>query len=981
MIRFRLLILLLFILTGCRGFSQEPSFLRYREDPWVKKAFEKMTLQEKIGQLLMIEVYPGKDSVYKRDTEELIRKYKPGGILLMKGTPVKTAGWISDFQRVSAVPLLTAIDGETGPGFRMDSVINFPDAQTLGALRNDSLILEMGRAIGRQLRALGIVMNFAPVADVNIHSGNPVINYRSFGEGRKNVSDKALALALGLQQEGVAAVAKHFPGHGDTEADSHRSLPVLKITAERLDSLELFPFRELIRNGIAGIMTGHLKIPALDPSGNPSSLSPPVIKKLLREKMGYKGLVVTDALNMNSITLPPGKAEVQALIAGNDLLVFIHKLPRVLPEIESAVARGVITQKEIDDKCLKILALKRWLGLNEQVSPYKTEDLSEALNSPQDKLLLRRLTEQSLTVLKNDQLLPLKGLDSLKIATVALGADTLEPFQPVVDLYTSADHFYLPSEASAEDLAALSEKLTGYNLVIAGVVNLGKFPGRNFRVSDAQKEAFRMLVSRNRTVCLFFGNAYALQFFPEAEKAAALVMAYQSGPLFQESAVQLIFGAEKASGKLPVSIDTRFPSGIGDDVLPLKRLKYSIPEEAGISSAFLKSKIDSLAILGLDSGAYPGCQVLIARMGKVILHECYGYLSFDKKEMLTKEHLYDLASVTKVSGPLPVLMKLTGEGRFDLSKKMSDYLPLFRNCNKENILVRDILAHQAQLPAIIPFWNSRLARNRKLREQVFTDHPTAPDAVRVSSGLWMDRQYVDTMYQEIRRIPLLKNKKYTYTCMGFTLWPLVIQNITGQPYETYLKNNIYRPLGAFTMTYNPYKYFPVSRMVPTEADDYFRMETLRGFVHDEGAAMLGGISGNAGLFGTANDLAKLWQMYLQKGFYGGVRFFPEEVAKGYNTVQFPENGNRRALGFDKPLLDNATQPASEAYPCKSASPASFGHSGYTGTFVWADPDKEFLFIFLSNRVHPTRNNEKLYSLDIRSKMLQSIYDAVEKGCR
>jgi CubicO group peptidase (beta-lactamase class C family) len=411
------------------------------------------------------------------------------------------------------------------------------------------------------------------------------------------------------------------------------------------------------------------------------------------------------------------------------------------------------------------------------------------------------------------------------------------------------------------------------------------------------------------------------------------------------------------------------------------RLKYTIPEEAGVSSSFLKRKIDSLAMMGLDSGAYPGCQVLIARKGKVIFHQCYGYLSFDKKEPLTKEHLYDFASVTKVSGPLPVLMKLTGEGRFDLTKKMSDYLPMFRDCNKENILVRDILAHQAQLPAIIPFWNSRLARNRKLREQVFTDHPTAPDAVRVSSGLWMDKQYVDTMYQEIRRIPLLKNKKYTYTCMGFTLWPLVIQNITGQPYESHLKNNIYRPLGAFTMTYNPYKYFPVSRMVPTESDDYFRKETLRGFVHDEGAAMLGGISGNAGLFGTANDLAKLWQMYLQKGFYGGVRFYPEEIAKEFNTVQFPENGNRRALGFDKPLLDNAAQSAADAYPCKSAGPSGFGHSGYTGTFVWADPDKEFLFIFLSNRVHPTRNNEKLYSLDIRSNMLQSIYDAVEKGCK
>jgi len=979
MMPFRVLIFVIFLLTGCRSFSQEPPFMRFMNDPWVKETFEKMTLQEKIGQLLMIEVYPDRDSVYRMETEKIIRTFKPGGILLMKGTPLKTAAWINGFQQNSAVPLLTAIDGETGPGFRMDSVINFPDAQTLGAIRNDSLIREMGRAIGRQLRALGIVMNFAPVADVNIHSGNPVINYRSFGEERQNVAEKALSMALGMQQEGVAAVAKHFPGHGDTEADSHRSLPVLKISGSRLDSLELYPFKKLIRNGIAGIMTGHLKVPVIDPVGRPASLSGPVVNKMLKEKMGFKGLVVTDALNMNSITLPPGKAEVQALLAGNDLLVFVHKLSRVFPELERAVAQGVIPAKEIDAKCLKILAMKRWLGLN-ALKPGVSGELTEALNRPEDELLLRQLTEQSLTVLKNEQLLPLTGLDTLKMATVALGADTIEPFQLMVDRYTMADHFYLPGEATPEELAALLDKLNGYNLVISGVVNLGKFPGRNFRITDAQKEALRLLVNRNRTLCLFFGNAYSLEFFPDAEKAAALVMAYQSGKLFQECAVQMIFGAEKGDGRLPVAAGPRFPAGSGLTVLPNQRLKYTIPEEAFLSSSFLKRKIDSLAVLGLDSAAYPGCQVLIARHGKVVFHQCYGYLSFYKKEAVTREHLYDFASVTKVSGPLPAIMKLTGEGRFDLTAEMSDYLPLFRNSNKENILVRDVLAHQAQLPAVIPFWNTRLARNRKLREEVFSEQPAAPDAVRVSSRLWMDRQYVDTMYQEIRRIPLLKNKKYTYTCMGFTLWPLVIQNITGQPYESYLKNNIYLPLGAHTLTYNPWKHFPESRMVPTEADDYFRKETLRGYVHDEGAAMLGGISGNAGLFGTAGDLAKLWQMYLQKGYYGGQRFYPQTTALEFNRVQYPGNGNRRALGFDKPLLDNATLPEAEAYPCKSASPASFGHSGYTGTFVWADPDKEFLFIFLSNRVHPTRNNEKLYTLDIRGNMLQSIYEAVEKGC-
>jgi beta-N-acetylhexosaminidase len=974
----RTLILLLLLTNGCRGFSQEPAFLNYISDSWVKATFEKMTLREKIGQLLMVEVYPDKDSLYKREFEDLLRTYKPGGILIMKGTPVITADWINDFQQISGIPLLTALDGESGPGFRMDSVINFPNAQTLGAVQNEPLIRKMGQSIGKQLKSMGIVMNFAPVADINIDPENPVISLRSYGDERENVARKALALAMGMQDAGIAAVAKHFPGHGDTRSDSHRLLPLLTQSSARIDSVELFPFKELIESGIAGIMTGHLKIPAVDPSGRPASLSGNIIKGLLQGKVKFKGLVVTDAMNMSSIALPAGKAEVQALKAGNDLLVFIHKLPRVFPEIEKAVSSGILTVKEIDEKCLKILAMKRWLGLHEY-QPSILPELAWKLNMPGDLLLQRELTEGSLTVLKNSGLIPFQRLDTLHIATVAVGEDTIVPFQQMADRYMVVDHYFLPKEASPEEVSELLVKLKSYNLVIAGILNIGNYPRKNYHTTEGQTEAIRQLVNQNRTAVLFFGNAYALRFFPEIEKSQTLVMAYQADPVAQEAATELLFGAEGANGKLSVTADSLFTTGTGIEIQPVKRLKYTLPEEAGISSFFLKHKIDSLALQGLDAGAYPGCQVLIARKGKVIFHSCYGYLSFDKKEHVTRDHLYDFASVTKVSGPLPVILKLTGEGRFDLSKKMSDYLPLFRNSNKENILVRDVLAHQAQLPAVIPFWNSRLARDRKLREKVFSDHPLSSGSVRISSHLWMEPQYVDTMYQEINRIPLLKNKKYLYTCMGFTLWPLVIQNITGQPYETWLKNNIYKPLGAGTLTYNPYKYFPVSRMVPTEVDDYFRKEELRGFVHDEGAAMLGGISGNAGLFGTANDLAKLWQMYLQKGYYGGVRFYPEETAIEFNRVQFPENGNRRALGFDKPLLDNKTQPAKDAYPCKDASPDSFGHSGYTGTFVWADPGQELLFIFLSNRVNPTRNNEKLYTLGTRGVMLQSIYDAIKKG--
>ncbi len=444
-------------------------------------------------------------------------------------------------------------------------------------------------------------------------------------------------------------------------------------------------------------------------------------------------------------------------------------------------------------------------------------------------------------------------------------------------------------------------------------------------------------------------------------------MGYGEEREIQERAVQVLFGALDASGRLPVSADKRFPSGTGVDVKKNGRLKYCLPEEAGISSAFLAAKIDSLAYQGLIEQAYPGCQVLVAYKGSVIFHKCYGYLSYDKKEILTPGHLYDFASVTKVSGPLPAIMKLSDEGKLDLNRKMSYYWTDWKNSNKENVLIRDVLTHQAQLPVIIPFWTSQLSRNAGLREKVFKPYPTSAKSVRVSSSLYMDRKYIDTMYQEMRKVPLLKSKKYTYTCMGFLLWPPIIEKITGMSYEQYLKQYIYRPLGATTLTYNPYLHFPVSRMVPTEADDYFRNEVLRGFVHDEGAAMLGGISGNAGLFGTANDLAKLFQMYLWKGSYGGDRFFSEKTFREFTRVQFPDNDNRRGLGFDKPYLESQRKPGEDIYPAPGASPSSFGHTGFTGTFVWADPDKEVLFIFLSNRVHPTRNNAALSGLGIKER--------------
>jgi beta-N-acetylhexosaminidase len=955
--------------------AQQPSFTNFLNDPWVNSHMERMTLQEKIGQLIMIEVYPDQSELHRGDIERLIKRYKPGGILMMRGTPTKATRWINSFQQASDVPLLVSMDAESGPAFRMDSLLSFPSAQATGAIQNDSLVYWMGRAVGRQLKRMGVNMNFAPVADVNTNPANPIINFRSFGEQKMNVAHKSLAYAKGMQDEGVAAVAKHFPGHGDTRSDSHHTLPVLQHNSARMDSVELIPFKHLVANGIAGIMTAHVGVPSLDPSGKPASLSAPVIQKVLREKMGYQGLVITDAMNMKGVTMPSGLAEVQALKAGNDMVEFVTNLPRAFTAIENAVKEGTLSMQEIDQKCRRVLALKRWLNL-QKMQTVATDSLVKHINSAENELVIRQLTEASLTILRNRNILPLMRLDTLKIATVNLGETSVTPFQQMVSRYTDADHFNLPGDATRQEIDNLTAKLKSYNLVITGIHGLRSFPGRNYGVGQGQSEALKILTGNHKTITLFFGNAYALRFFPGIENSSALILAYQDNRFTQELTVQALFGAIDITGKLPVTVDHRFRAGSGIEVKKNGRLKYTIPEEVGISGEILVQKIDSIAQEGLKEKAYPGIQVLVAKEGKVIFHKCYGYYTYDNTEPIVPESVYDWASVTKVSGPLPALMKLYDEGKFDLNQRLGFYWKDFTGSDKANLRIRDILTHQAQLRPIIPLWQSKFARDVRLRNEVFKSNPFSETDIRVGFNLYMDRTYTDEFFKEIKESTLLTRKSYTYSCVGFHLWPRIIENMTGKPYEDYLKETFYHRLGANTLTYNAYLHFPQERIVPTEVDDYFRMETLRGFVHDEGAAILGGVSGNAGLFGTANDLAKLFQMYLWKGYYGGERFFSEKTFNEFNRVQFPGT-NRRALGFDKPDTNNHLKKPEEAYPTYGVSSNSFGHTGYTGTFVWADPDNGVMVIVFTNRVHPTRNNNKLSWMGIRGSILQSVYDSTK----
>ncbi len=977
--RKRLLILLFFAATLISKVNAgDPPFLQFKNDPWVIEQLKTMTLEEKIAQLMIVTVYPNQNEASKEKMIELIKTSNPGGILVMQGTPLKTASWINEFQSQSKIPLLVAIDGEWGISMRIDSVMKFPYAQTVGAVQDSTYIYQLGRDYGAQLKLMGIHMNFAPVADINTNPANPVINFRSFGEDKINVAQKAWWIASGMQDSGVIPVAKHFPGHGDTDTDSHKTLPYLSHSKERMDELETYPFRYLADRGISGIMSAHLNVPSLDKSETPSSLSKPIITDYLKGEIGFKGFVVTDAINMKGVRTEKGNTEAEALKAGNDIIEFVPDINVAVQSVKNAIMNGELSEMDIYEKCRTVLALKRWVKLHEY-QPAELKNLTQKLNSPYFEVTNRKLIKGALTVLKNDNILPVEHLDSFKIASIIIGGNQVSSFQKMLDKYTRIDHFYLPENATEQEWLKLRIKLDDYNLVIAGIEGINLYPSGKYGTSEIQRRAVSDLVNDNNVVFVFFGNAYALKHFDNIHHSKGLILAYQNNTLTQELAAQLVFGAFDANGKLPVTIDKRFELNSGISIKKNNSFAYTIPEEMGINGKLLKHKIDSIAMLGVNKKAYPGCQVLFAKDGNVIFHECYGFHTYENLEKVEPDDIYDWASVTKVTGPLPAIMKLVDEKKMNVNMPLSTYWPEFKNTNKEFLSLREVLAHQARLTSWIPFWQMAVTKEGELDQQVFKDHPTEKFNVRISEKLYMNEDFRKIMYDTIRNSKLRPRKKYLYSGLSFYLYPDIITNITGISYERYIKQNFYEPLGAYTITFNPYKYFPISRMVPTETDDFFRHETMRGFVHDEGAAMMGGVSGNAGLFGTTNDLAKVFQMYLQKGYFGGKRYISEATINEFTRRQFPENKNRRGLGFDKPLIDNNENLLKDSYPATDASTNSFGHSGFTGTFAWADPDNGLLYIFMSNRVHPTRENENLYDLNIRTALHQTMYDCIKKG--
>jgi beta-glucosidase-like glycosyl hydrolase/CubicO group peptidase (beta-lactamase class C family) len=941
------------------SFTQYSS--RSAADKWVDSVFNSLSKEEKIAQLMVIRAHSNLGADHVKEVSNLIEKYNVGALCFFQGGPVRQANLTNYYQSIAKTPLMVTIDGEWGLGMRLDSVTKFPYQLTLGALSDDKLVYEMGVAVGEQMKRIGVHVNYAPVVDINNNPANPVIGYRSFGEDKYKVAQLGVAYARGMQVAGIMACAKHFPGHGDVAVDSHYDLPLISKSRFQLDTLELYPFKQLFKSGVGSVMVAHLAIPAIDDEKNkPTSISEKSITGLLRNELYYEGLTFTDALEMKGVTkfYGSGEASVQALIAGNDMLCLPENVEESIDAVKKAVKKKRLKQEDIDKKVRRVLYAKYQLGLS-QPQVISTENLLADLNKQTD-YFREKVAANVVTVMTNKAgLLPL--VKGGKMAYVGLGTSSLNTFGERIKTDFGADVYLLPYNDSEKTAAILNSiKAGGYGKVIVGVHNFSTRPANNYGISKAAVSLVNELHAFN-ALTFVFGNVYAAQNFCNA---STLVAMHEDDAIFQNAAADFLQGKIGAKGTLPVSV-CNIAYGTGMAVNRFSPM--------GMSPEWMT--IDSIVQDGLFKKAYPGAVVLAIQNGVIKYHKAFGNYEFDpSSQPVSLESVFDLASVTKISATTVAVMKLVEQGKLKLDKTLGDYLPYTVGSDKAALKIRDILLHQAGLNPFIRFYRETIDTVTGQPSPAFYSEKASADySIPVAKNVWLRRDWNDTMMTRIVQSKLGLQNKYVYSDNDFILLGKIVEAISGQTLDRYVYNTFYRPMGMATTTFNPWQRYGEERIVPTEEEKHFRKQLLRGYVHDEGASMFGGVSGHAGLFSNAYDLAMLYQMLLNGGTFNGERYLKAETIKQFTA--YSSNISRRGLGFDKPEKDNASR--REPYPSALASPQTFGHTGFTGTCVWVDPKSDLVYIFLSNRVYNTRANNLLGQMNIRGKVQDAIYKALE----
>ena len=937
------------------------------QQKWVDSIYNKLTLDEKIGQLFFVQA----TSKNKNNSEKIlnnIKNFKIGGLIFSTGHPSIQANLTNKYQNASEIPLMISMDAEWGVGMRLDSVPKFPWNMSLGAIKNDLLIQKIGSEIGYQFKRLGIHMNFAPVIDINTNPKNPIIGNRSYGENKINVSEKGISFTKGIQSNNVLATAKHFPGHGDTSKDSHLTLPTINFDEKRIKKVELYPFKKLIEDGLSAVMIAHLNVPSLEKENMlPSTLSKNIIEKTLIKELNFNGLIITDALEMKGVSeFTKKNVDLMAFLAGNDILLMSSDISKGIKSIKKSIKKGKISEQRLARSVKKILKAKYKVGLNSYKS-IETTNLIDDLNSISVTNLINKSIESIPTLIKNkSNVIPVK-LDTESILNIQFGNSDGVIFNDYLNKFKRVKAIKA-SNINTNDLNSL---LANHKLIIVSFHMKSDTPWENMnkKFSDNEQDILKLIDEHDNKILASFTNPYTLSLL-NLKSYNSVIVGFQNNYEFQKTIAQQIFGAKEIKGNLPVSINETYKEGTGIILKNLNILSYADPEMVGVDRKKL-NKIDSLVNYAIQNEMTPGAQILIAKNSKIIYDKSFGRLRYNENLKTNSETIYDLASLTKILVTTPIIMNLVDKNIIGLETKLKEIIPRYEKSNKSEISVKELLSGHAALQAWIPFYKLTLDEKNRPSSKYYSFSRNRTNSVKVSPDLYLRTDYIDTIRNIIEKSDLLKNK-YKYSDLSYLIIQEFIENHYNQNLDQIIHELMFRKLGI-DLNYNPTLKYSTKNIAPTELDEYFRYKEINGYVHDMAAAMLGGVSTHAGLFGNAINVAKVMQLYIQNGNYGNQQILNPETINLFNNCYYCDEDNRRGVGFDKPQLED------DGPTCGCISMNSFGHSGWTGTFAWADPDQEIIYVFLSNRSYPTGESagkSKLVKENIRSKIQEIIYNSI-----
>lgn len=909
---------------------------------YVRHQVENMTLKEMVGQMIMIDSYALADSNYYKNVLYQIDSNNVGGVCFFKGTQKDLLKLNRLYDEHAKIPLFVAIDGEWGLNMRLTDIETFPVALSLGALPKNKyhLVRDMAEVIAEQCNSLGIHINFAPVVDINVRADNAVINMRSFGQDKYKISLLAREYVKGLQENGVMAVVKHFPGHGDTEVDSHKATPQITHSKTFIDSIDTYPFRYNIDKGAWGVMAGHLQVNALSPDSlKPASINKDIIDSYLVKKLNFNGLVFTDAMNMKGLTnlYGEGEAEVLAVLAGVDIILMPENTDKAIQAILKAVEDGRISKELIKKKCEKILEWKYDMGLYKKRGKYSMPDAHTVAKT---KRINTQIAENVLTFIgkKQEKLIPENITSKDSITMIVIGGanydsliDNLKPYnvKPV----------YISSKMKHKDIDSIVSGIDS-NISVLTAFGGARFSSSKAHYGIADNTIYSLKTIEKRfkdnNLVLMFANPYVFKMIDSSYACRGFVVAYENNAYTQRAMARLLKGEINANGSLPVSVKRGSMSDMEEDEISDED-KFYMDNNISIS---VVHQIDSIALKGIKEKAYPGCQILIAKDGKIVYNKNFGYYTYDNKKEVSYNTMYDIASLTKVMATTLAVMKLYEQNMINLDAAVSTYIPELKKLEAGELTIRELLSHYTTLPATYPFQRKKIKPNN------------------VHAGI----------LKEFKNVPV-KPKKYVYSDLNFLLLQYAVENIVKEDLDKYLQREFYTPLKLQNTTFNPLlNGVSTDNIAPTENDTVYRHELICGTVHDPLAYLNNGVCGNAGLFSTATDLFAITQMLLNKGTYDGHKYLKSSTVDAFNRRYYSDKGIRRALGFDKPLINSKSEHCS-----RYASQSSYGHSGFTGTYLWIDPQNNTIVIFLSNRVYPTATPNKLAQMNIRTDINDLVY--------